>query len=657
MAEDFAPGPETQMELPGIPAEAPEAPIDRLRPGSPLHATVLKKLTDRIDMSERKMKDFYGRWRMQEKRMQAHVDLPQYEQLLKQLKSGSNADAPAPTVAITVPYTFATIWTIVTYLAHTFTGKKPIFQVGSNKAETVRRAENMEIVLQYNADHTKLIKELFQFFLDGELYGMGAIRTLWSEEYKYRTSWTQVPAGGNALTSSPQVGSQVREKKKVYEGNECKSIDPFMFFPDPRVPMVEVARRGEFAFWRSFEGEHSLKKAQGQGNLKWVDAASRVLPRGAGGDEYSARNILSGGDAHAGTRDTQDSRALPFFQVDQGTVEIIPSDWGLGESDEAEKWIFTILNRNQIVQAEPLMLDHDMHPVAVAEPYSFGYGFGQVGLSDMTAPLQDTVSWFINSHIYNVRSSLNNSFVYNPSALEVQDLKNGKPGKLIRLKPSAYGVDVRTVIQQLQVADVTQNHMNDIERFLRMGDQLSAVNDNLRGITQAGGRKTATEVRTSGEAGASRLAAHARLISSQAIVDLTEQMSLNIQQNMTEEFAYQVMGQKGLMEPLIIRPQDIVGDFYYPIHDGTLPIDKIATLDIWKEILMAVLQDPGLRAGYNVGKIFEFVAELGGARNITSFKLAPQEQIQNEIAMGAGVPVGGMEGLPPDIAALLQGLA
>ena len=57
--------------------------------------------------------------------------------------------------------------------------------------------------------------------------------------------------------------------------------------------------------------------------------------------------------------------------------------------------------------------------------------------------------------------------------------------------------------------------------IMKLGDSLSSVNDNLRGVQASGGRKTATEVRTSGEAGASRLAAHSTLISAQAIVDLT----------------------------------------------------------------------------------------------------------------------------------------
>jgi hypothetical protein len=234
------------LDLPGgvnppLPAAAITAPIDLLRPNSELHRLVLQKLRDRLQMSERKMTNFYGRWRLGEKKMQAYIDLPDYEKLLKQLAT-TNAEPP-PLVSLTVPYTFATIWTIVTYLAQTFTGRKPMFTVGSNRSDMVKAAEMMEIKLQYDADHIRLIKSLFQFFLDGEMYGVGIIRTLWKVDQKFRTVFADTPVGGQLMPDTPSTRIRQREKRVVYEGNDCRPVDPFMFFPDPRVPMSEVSRR------------------------------------------------------------------------------------------------------------------------------------------------------------------------------------------------------------------------------------------------------------------------------------------------------------------------------------------------------------------------------------------------------------------------------
>ena len=150
-----------------------------------------------------------------------------------------------------------------------------------------------------------------------------------------------------------------------------------------------------------------------------------------------------------------------------------------------------------------------MHPVSVAEPYELGYGFGNCGMMDYLTPIQDTISWFINSHIYNVRAALNNMLIVDPSMVEMQDLKNPEPGKLIRLKRAAYGQDVREALHQLQIFDVTQGHIDAAQMFVKLGQYLTGITDNMMGLQDEGGRKTAAEVRISSQAGASRLAAQA----------------------------------------------------------------------------------------------------------------------------------------------------
>lgn len=629
-----------------------QRPIDLLAPKSEHHARVLKHLLDRLNHSERTMSKFYGRWNCNERRVQAYINLPDYEKVLKEM---SDKSQPPQLVSITVPYSFATLWTIVTYLVHTFCGQKPIFQVSTYNAENVQNAQMMETVLQYNADHSRLIAAFFQWFVDDGIYGLGVLRTLFKQEKAQRTVWTSQSPGGVIMPGMPAQAMRQRVQKVVYEGNEVVNVDPFMFFPDPRVPMKEVNRRGEYVFWRSFEGKHTMLRAEQNGELKWVRDAGE-LPVGrdeAGGN--SDRNLISSGDSSPGDPSSRDSRATPYYQVDQGTVEIVPKELGLGEDEYPQKWIFTILNKNQIVQAEPFDYDHGRHPVAVIESLTFGYGFGQAGIVDMLGPIQDSLSWFVNSQIYNVRSAINNMFVVDPSMVEMQDLKDPGPGKYIRLKRSAYGQDVRTVLQQLQVQDVTKEHMQNMELFMRMGDALAAVNDNLKGIQEAGGRKTATEVRTAGEAGASRLAAKARYISSQGMVDLAEQMALNLQQFMTMSFYLQIVGMEGLQKPIPISPEMVAGDYYFPVHDGTLPIDKVALIDVWKEVWMAVISNPAMQQQYDAMGIFEYLAQLAGAKNIQQFKvnMVPDQQAGNMAADGQTIPIGpgaGPQGGIPGVA-------
>lgn len=630
-------GNESRDQWPSVSeAEAAEAPIDVLRPNSERHRKVRTYLLDRIDASERAMSEFYSRWQANEKRIQAYIDLPDYEKALKEM---SDSGKPPQPYNVVIPYSYATVSTIVTYLIHTFAGRKPMFQVGAMKRETVRSAQMMEQVLQYQSDHTRLIRTLFQYFNDASTYGVGVLKTLWKTERAQRTVWRSQPIFGFLDVNLGQQKYKTKEWRTVYEGNEIECIDPYMFFPDPRVPMTEVNRRGEYVFWRSFEGKHLLKRAESDGDIKYVDYVGR-MPRqtiGHTGGE-SDRDLISKGRANPGSYANEtNAKSDSYVMLDQGTIDIIPAELGLGTSEKVEKWIFTIANRNQIIQAEPLDLDHGKHPVAVTEPWGLGHGFGEASVTDYLGPIQDVSSWFINSHIMNVRSSINNNLVVDPSMIEMQDLEKppeGREGLLIRLKRAAYGQDVRQAVQQLNVQDVTRGHIDDLQLFMTMGDALSAVTENIRGQQAQGGRKTATEVRTSGEAAASRLASLAKRISAEGIVDLTEQMCVNTQQNMTEEFYLQIAGQDGMDNPIQVSPEMLVGDFYYPIHDGTLPLDRVALLDVWKELFMAISQDPELRQMYNVGKIFDYIAELGGARNLESFKAMSNDQMAMQMGQG-----------------------
>jgi hypothetical protein len=183
--------------------------------------------------------------------------------------------------------------------------------------------------------------------------------------------------------------------------------------------------------------------------------------------------------------------------------------------------------------------------------------------------------------------------------------------------------------------------MGDSQIFARMAMDLTGVSDNMRGLQDAGGRKTATEIRTTAESGASRLAAKGKIYSFMAMSPLAEKMSLNYQNFLTQEFEIAVLGQAAQNASVLISPDSIQGDFTFPVHDGTLPIDKVGLLDVWKEIFQAVLADPQIRQSFDVVSMFDWIAQLGGAQNIQQFRLnvVPQSQQMNALAGGQAVPL------------------
>jgi hypothetical protein len=634
--------------------------VDLLRPDSDTHGRLLEHFKERIRFSEERMRKFHSRWTANERRVQAYIQLSDYEQLLK---DQSDAKGQPQLVNIVIPHTYATLATAVTYWLHTFTGRVPHFPVRSNQGERVNAAQTMEIVLQYNADHSRFVKQVYQFLNDCGLYGVGILRPEFKTIKRMRTVIKPGSPNVGLAALTPETEYKARELRTVYQGSEIGTIDPYMFLPDPRVPMVEVNKRGEWVAWRSYNGRHELKRGASEGIYVHVDAIPKTLPRREVSDGLSsARSAISGGDPFPGAeegrlREPGMGNIGDYIQVDEGTFELIPSEFGLaglvgdtGSPNAPRKFLVTVANLGQIIRLTPFDHDHDMHPVCVAEPHTMGYGFGQPSMTDYGAPFQDLLGWLFNSHMENVRNAVSNMLVVDPSRVEMQDLKR-KPtgGRLIRLKKSAYGTDVGQAVSQLSVMDVTRGHLGDMDIVTRLADSLSGVGDNLRAIQSGGGRKSATEVRVSADSGASRLAATAKLISGQGMVDLAQQMSLDNQQFLEHEFAIQSIGDRWLSSPIMVKPGDIAGDFYFPIHDGTLPVDKTAMFDLWRELFGIILQDMQLRTVYDVPRIFDFVAELGGAYNVEGFKIqVVPDQVATALGQsGNAVPTGAMPGAMP----------
>lgn len=631
-------------------------PIDFLSPGSNQHAFVLNYLMTRLAWSEQKMSQFYPRFQANEQRHQAYVTLPEYDRIIEDMRQ--NRKPPSPN-EIVVPYNWATQQTIVTYLLHTFGGRKPIVQVGAYRGEQIQRAKNMEVLLQYNYDYIGYIGTLYDLFNNGELYGVSIQRNMWTRETKLKTLTRPAdPMMQQFMAYSGRNAPEVRTQERVvcFEGNTIASVSPYMFFPDPRVPMKDVARKGEYVFWRAYEGRHMLLRAEAQGSLKWVKYGGDTVRRwGSIHGTDSAAAIRSLGDSLVtGQQDRTNSYGVGAnIQVDQGTVEIIPQELGLGPSKEPEKWLFTILNGTQIVQAEPLSLNHYEHPISVVEPNTFGHSFGSISTADLNAPIQDLLTWMVNSHIFNVRAALNNFIIADPNKVEMDDFLDPQPGGLVRLRSTPFGpTDPRMAVMQLPIQDVTRAHLADFQLIQRIGNDLTGATDNMRGLQDSGGRKTATEVRTSFEAGGSRLASRAMIYGAYGITPSARQMSSNYQQYLTTEMELRVLGNDGRENSVRIDPYGIEGDFHFPIHDGTLPLDKVAMMDVWQRLFLGIVQDPSgmLQKTYNAPAIFRFLAKLSGAQNIDEFTTvaANPEGVQQQAQAGNLVPVSQLPGLLRD---------
>jgi hypothetical protein len=99
---------------------------------------------------------------------------------------------------------------------------------------------------------------------------------------------------------------------------------------------------------------------------------------------------------------------------------------------------------------------------------------------------------------------------------------------------------------------------------------------------------------------------------------------------------------------LDVNPEAISGFFDYVPVDGTMPIDRMAQANLWKELMAGLrMMPPEISQQYDWGRIFAWVAQLGGLKNINQFKVqvVPDAQLAAQAQAGNVIPMpprGGM---------------
>jgi hypothetical protein len=561
------------------------------------------------------MRKHYSRWNFMEAKVQAYVNKQDYTKLMDGLNS-SNGLPPEP-MEIVIPYSYATLHSSATFIGSVLMGQKPMFPLAAARGANAPNAEIMAQVLQHNIDHSGGIETLWQAVWDSLLYSFFCLRCDWKEE--------------NGKVMRYVGGKRIFEEGLRYAGNNLANIDPYDCFPDPRVPLSKCSKDGVFIFNRMSVSDIWLKDQESAGNMQWVkQALAENKAKGKADRAPDSNRRIRIGDVGQRAAAKVDDFYSPF----EGTVRIIPSEWGLGAETRSELWRFTWFKGGQIISAAPLDMHHEQHPYVFSEPTSLGYEFMSLSQAEMIGVFQDVLSWLVTSRMENVRASIENSFIADPSRIELNDIRSTRIGRIIRLKKSALGLPIDQAIQQLVVNDVTGGHLSDIQTMRVLADTATGVNDNMRGIQTQGGRRSATEARMSMQAGASRVQQLAIRMSAQALHPLASMMISNIQQYIPDELWIEIGGADEKTS-LQVTPDMLVGSFNYQISDGSLPLDKTALTEVWKELLFGIARDPELRQQYDLGQIFRYTAVLGGAKNIDSFKKAPlPPQMPNIAAPG-----------------------
>ena len=627
----------------------------------PLHAKLCKRIESRMRMAEQEHTKRHDKWLEAEERCLAYLPATEDDAARKNKRK---AGEPRYTT-IQVPYSYGVLMSAHTYWTSVFFARNPIHQFQGRHGEGEMQVQAMEALIGYQVDVGMFTAPYYLWLYDAGKYGVGIVGQYWDKQKLHVGQLIEMPDADP--TKAPGL-YQTTQEITGYVGNRVYNVSPWDFYPDPRRPVKDF-QRGEFlgvrvrSSWNDiirrrdggFYNDNTKLLKEHISTDKTINLASQQLVR-----PWFARSLYE--DT---TEESKHPAGAVLFEV---YVELIPKEWGVGTTTFPQKWVFTITeDYGLIIGAQPLGMVHCQFPFDVLECDIEGYGIYTRGLPEIMEPIQNTVDWLVNTHFFNVRAALNNQFIVDPSKLVVKDVQNSGPGFIWRLRPEAYGTDITKIFYQVPVGDVTRNHMSDFQQMFGIGERISGINDQIMGAINTGAaRKTATEIRTTTGFGVNRQKTITEYMSAagfsshaQKLVQSSQQM-YDAKQKMRRVGSFALDAGQAFIQ---VSPDDIVGQFDFVPVDGTLPIDRMAQANLWKELLGGIrMMPPQIAQGFDWMRIFAWAAQLAGLKNINQFKvqmvpdqmMAQQAQAGNVIPMrppGPGLPPPGPSPVEPGNAA------
>jgi len=623
-----------------------------------LHGFVLNKLTARMQLSHDAMSERYQEWDRVDEQVRLYVNLTEGARAgdkttVYNIDGTIKSEMPFQR-SIVIPVSYVILSVRMAQLMNILMGHKPMWPIEGNGPEDVTPSRLMEACLDYDMEQCKALMTLFQFFQDAEKYGMGIIYDTWNEDYGYKmdpriSQITQNPQNRalfQALGKSPQ---DFKTWDVVREYNNWEPVDPFNFWPDPRVSRASI-QKGEFAGHR-FERSHLWLKERdvdSGGPYFNLEALPRVKQDSTALKYTPRRDDLHGGEIN---RSIQDKDDPGFYVLDHLQVKLIPRDWGLSPSEEPEIWWFTMANESVIIRAHESSYDHGQFTYSVGECNPDIHAPFNPGNIENLEPIQKFINWMLNSHFENIRKHLNDALVYGPNFIEEEDILNPGPARHIRLTQRGeelvemHNINPQNFVHQLALGDVTGPHLQASSFLWEMVTRMFATTDPDMGAPTEE-KKTLGEIQKVSAGAAKRVQVAYRMYEIMAFQDLVMRAVANRQQFTSLEQYFRIAGQLAqevMAAPggrVFVTPWDLQGNFDFAPRSHILPPDPAKSAIAWSQILFGLGKFPQVWAPGADGKvldprlIFDEIARNMGIKHIQQFyrQLTPMDMM----AMGGG---------------------
>jgi hypothetical protein len=530
-----------------------------------------------------------------------------------------------------MPMTYAKIHTFKSFVLSLFTQRPRIFELLARGVEDNDYIELAEKVLDADVKHNNFERVLRQHVVDVAKFGVGVVKHSWGEDYAY----VPVTSEGDAITifglrlHKPQPTTTV-QKVLRHQGNVVKAVSPFDFLPDPRFPLTEI-HKGEFCGDESDISRGDLMRKETEKVVAGIKFLQNIESKQA--YELSAKRWMR--RTRINLQDPEKTNQI--VRLTEMQIKIVPAEFELedgkklGPETYPIPYLVWVGNFNRIIRCEPMGYLHGEFTYDVAQFDEDQADFVNQSLADVLDRLQETMDWYMNARVEAVTRTIDNQLIVDPLGVDMSTITNRS--RVILLKKGAARTGVDRYIKQLNVQDVTQNHLNDIGQIMTFMQAITGVNENAMGQYHSG-RRSATEARVVAQGASSRLKEIASSIWASSIEPLGRKMLLNLRQGLEPDYLMRVAGMEWAMKPEALAQfsassEDLVKQTDFFVYDGTLSSEKAYLAQTLKELFEQVISlgPTGLLSLEVSPKLMlEKIYELLGVGSLSQFDLRKDPQ-------------------------------
>lgn len=552
---------------------------------TPLHEELLEHCLRLISPSRREMERHFDDWDF-------------YEDVYRGRINQTDADKKAKErgeVSRTIdPLTQSQVDTAVSLFYNMLTQRKRFFELEAIGPEDYNKARIMEALLandvQYNNFKGSVLIQALRSYIKR---GLCVFKVHWHKE----SYWEEQPEEQEILDQvaelfGEEAGEPTMKVKEMirFLGNKVVNQSPYRFIPDTRVPLSRF-QEGEFCASECEYTINTLRRMDFEGryagtkHIKDKNLSQRNWQGAYGGRRVSFRNKLESArqEQTRGNR-LDDTPILPIV-VTEIQLDLIPSEYhledgvALGDEDYPVKYVIEIANDERIIGIQKL--GHPWFTYDVAQYNESEDDYIGTGLAYILHHLQEAITWFYNARFSNVRKVIGNKLIVDPRAVNMADFENRSP--IIKIKAAYSNQDIRTFVHQLQLTDVTVNHVQDANILRGIAKEATGITDTLMGQYSVG-RRSATQDQNVSNNAFARVKVHIDALWETALRPLAEKMIFNHRNFLDVPQLVKVEGLRTFdengrvtisgQEMISATKEQILGSFDITVYDGTLPSEK-----------------------------------------------------------------------------------